>query len=304
VAPVVNATQVIVNNLTTTNYGFFNYLGSLVDRITKLWVVDIDASGNVNVSGSVTASHFIGDGSLLTNLPAGGGETDPVWAANSSTVARAGECPAGQVVQNTTTEGVQCVTPAAAGAESDPQWSANFTNMQTDCNSGDYVYGVDDDGTLKCREDQTGSGGGGLTPVYSGSDLTATNTAYTTIFTIALTPSKMNIVKVYLAQSSSANGVAIQNRAIISASGPIGYCNFVTQTQAGTEVVDNIAVSTNSADTGRTTMGLDISVPFINTVTCTVLADANQRDLIIQFDSETVATVTTYAGSYYINAVN
>jgi hypothetical protein len=114
----------------------------------------------------------------------------------------------------------------------------------------------------------------------------------------------MNIVQAYLAQSSPTNGVAIQNRAIINASGPIGNCNFVTQTTAGAEVVDNIAVSTGSADTGRTTMSVGTNVPFINTVTCTVLADANQKNLIIQFDSETAANVTTYAGSYYTSAVN
>jgi hypothetical protein len=146
--------------------------------------------------------------------------------------------------------------------------------------------------------------GSGLTPVYLGSNLNATSAAYTTLFTIPLTPSKMNIVRAYLAQSSSTNGVAIQNRVIVNASGPVGNCNFVTQTQAGTQVVDNIAVSTDSADTGITAMGLDTNVPFINTVTCTVLANANQKNLIIQFDSENANTVTTYTGSYYINAVN
>ncbi len=36
-------------------------------------------------------------------------ETDPLWNGNSSTVARTGTCPSGQVVQNTTTGGVQCI---------------------------------------------------------------------------------------------------------------------------------------------------------------------------------------------------
>ena len=177
----------------------------------------------------------------------------------SDTKSAPGNCPAGQVVQNTTISGVQCITPSASG---------------------------------------------GLTPVYLGSNLNATSAAYTTIFTIALTHSKMNVVQVYLAQSSSANGVAIQNRAIANASGPVGNCNFVTQTGAGAEAVDNIAVSTNSADTGVTAMTLDANVPFLDQITCTVLADANQENLIIQFDSETAANVTTYAGSYYTNAVN
>jgi len=194
--------------------GFFSYLGSLVNRITKLWVVDINATGNIETSENVSAKYFIGNGSLLTNLPAVS-----------------------------------------------------------------------------------------LAPVYLGSDLNATSATYATIFNITLTPGKMNIVQAYLAQSSPTNGVAIQNRVIVSESGPVGYCNFVTQT-GGADAVDTIAVGTSSADTGETTMSLDTNVPFMNTVTCTVIADANQKNLIIQFDSETATNVTTYAGSYYTNAVN
>jgi hypothetical protein len=195
--------------------GFFSHLGSLINRTTELFVQDIDVSNNINATNNVTASHFIGDGSLLTNLPAGSG----------------------------------------------------------------------------------------LAPVYLGSDLNATSTAYTTIFTIALTPSKMNIVQAYLAQSTSANGAAIQNRVIVNESGPVGYCNFVTQT-GGADAVDTIAVSTDSADTEENTLSLDIDIPFVNTVTCTVLADADQKSLVIQFQSENTNIVTTYAGSYYTNAVN
>jgi len=201
-------------NITASQTGFFGWLGSLSSRINKLWVVDINATGNVETSQNVSARYFLGNGSLLTNLPPGG-----------------------------------------------------------------------------------------ITPVYLGSNLTATDAAYATIFTIALTPGKMNIIQAYLAQGSSATGVAIRNRVIISESGPNGYCNFVTQTGAA-DAVDTIAVSNNSADTGETTMGLDTNVPFMNTVTCTVFADANQKNLIIQFISEAVSTVTTYAGSYYTNAVN
>ncbi len=40
-------------------------------------------------------------------------ETDPLWSGNSSTVARTGTCPPGQVVQNTTTGGVQCIAGSA-----------------------------------------------------------------------------------------------------------------------------------------------------------------------------------------------
>ena len=49
-------------NISTENYGFFGWLGSLVNRITKLFVEDIDASGNI------TASYFIGNGSQLSGI--------------------------------------------------------------------------------------------------------------------------------------------------------------------------------------------------------------------------------------------
>ncbi|MCR4326949.1 MAG: hypothetical protein NUV46_00005, partial [Nanoarchaeota archaeon] len=61
-----NQSETFAGNITTLETGFFGWLGSLTSRITKLWVEDIDASGNV------TASQFIGDGSLLTGISGGG----------------------------------------------------------------------------------------------------------------------------------------------------------------------------------------------------------------------------------------
>ncbi|MFA5953174.1 MAG: hypothetical protein WC812_01135 [Candidatus Pacearchaeota archaeon] len=201
-------------NITADDTGFFNYLGSSINRITKLFVQDIDASGNVNAS--------------------------------------------------------------------------NYTLNGTTIHDWNDISSVSE-----------------LTPVYLENNLNATNAEYTTIFTIALTPSKMNIVKVYLAQSSSTAGVAVQNRVIINDAGPVGNCNFMTQAGDTVENIDNIAVSTNSANTGESAMSLDVNVPFINTIICTILADANQKNLIVQFESETaVANITTYTGSYYTNTVN
>src|SRR3989344_945316 len=80
-----NQSETFTGNITTSQTGFFGWLGNLASRITKLFVQDIDASGNVNVTGNVTASYFIGDGSLLTNLPAGT-ESDPVFIAENSTL--------------------------------------------------------------------------------------------------------------------------------------------------------------------------------------------------------------------------
>ncbi len=45
--------------------GFFQFLGSLLNRITSLFVTNIDASGNVS------AAYFFGNGSQLTGIPGG-----------------------------------------------------------------------------------------------------------------------------------------------------------------------------------------------------------------------------------------
>src|SRR3989344_35415 len=76
-----NQSEIFTGNVTTSQSGFFGWLGSLSSRITKLFVQDIDASGNINATGNVTASKFVGDGSLLTNLPTGN-EGEPLWSAN------------------------------------------------------------------------------------------------------------------------------------------------------------------------------------------------------------------------------
>jgi len=62
------------NNLTTTGYGFFGFLGSLTNRITKLWVDEANVTGNVTAGG-----YFIGDGSLLTGI-----ETDTGWVNDTT----------------------------------------------------------------------------------------------------------------------------------------------------------------------------------------------------------------------------
>lgn len=44
--------------------------------------------------------------------------------------------------------------------EGEPKWIANYSNMQTDCPSGNYSYGLYANGTFKCRNDNSGSGVG------------------------------------------------------------------------------------------------------------------------------------------------
>ncbi|RLG12698.1 hypothetical protein DRN69_06475, partial [Candidatus Pacearchaeota archaeon] len=55
----------------TANYGFFSYLGSLLNRVTTLFVQEVNATGNINTLGNVSASNFFGNlnWSYIQNFP-------------------------------------------------------------------------------------------------------------------------------------------------------------------------------------------------------------------------------------------
>jgi len=83
-------------------------------------------------SNGNTNNHYYVDWIAISKgfgTPAGE-EIDPYfeeWVGiNNNTLARTGNCPAGQVVTNTTNSGVQCVT--ITYTETDPIFSANLTN--------------------------------------------------------------------------------------------------------------------------------------------------------------------------------
>ena len=80
--------------------------------------------GVISSGDNVTTSDYLAgkiESTFIQNAPwiSGYTETDPLWTGNSSTVARIGDCPSGQFVQNTTTGGVECATPATTN-ETDP----------------------------------------------------------------------------------------------------------------------------------------------------------------------------------------
>ena len=74
-----------LGNITTNHSGFFSFLGSLTSRITKLFVDEINATGNINTIGNLSANYLFGDGSRLTNLPAGN-EFDPIFLIDNSSI--------------------------------------------------------------------------------------------------------------------------------------------------------------------------------------------------------------------------
>lgn len=99
------------------------------------FITDFNSTQMSNVSGILNILE-----SWLRGVITGYGyiTSEANWNANSSSVTRIGNCPSGQVVQNTTTSGVQCV------AMSSPSGSMDYTNLmlnnQTNTPSSDTVY--------------------------------------------------------------------------------------------------------------------------------------------------------------------
>ena len=80
-----NQSETFSGNITTTHYGFFGYLGSLVSRITKLFVADIDISGDVNVTGTITLNGTSIDDWDDVNISSGSSVNDTTWNLTGST---------------------------------------------------------------------------------------------------------------------------------------------------------------------------------------------------------------------------
>lgn len=71
-------------------------------------------------------------------------EEDPFWAGNDTSVARIGDCPSEQFVQNTTTGGVECAVPAGGG-----DITGVFTTLD------DYLYNGSATGNVYLRFNET-----------------------------------------------------------------------------------------------------------------------------------------------------
>jgi len=71
---IIASLNVSEGNITNVNYGFFSYLGSLLDRITELFVQDITFNGSINGSGNVEVG-----GNLTVNDRVGIGTSSPAY---------------------------------------------------------------------------------------------------------------------------------------------------------------------------------------------------------------------------------
>jgi len=140
--------------------------------------------------------------------------------------------------------------------------------------------------------------------IYLGSDLSTSNAvAYTTIFTIPLTPSKTNMVHVELIQRSPVTTTGVQSRGAVSVA-QTGGCSFQLANTATTTSFFHRAVAvapTNAAPPNHPVA----NIPFVNQIECVVRANATPTNLLIEFRSETGGTtVTTELGSWYTIEVN
>ncbi|MCK4650064.1 hypothetical protein KAT36_02425 [Candidatus Pacearchaeota archaeon] len=53
---------IVGGNITTSNYGFFGEIGSFLSRVAKLWVVDINASGDVSIGENLQVGQNVSAG--------------------------------------------------------------------------------------------------------------------------------------------------------------------------------------------------------------------------------------------------
>lgn len=75
----------------------------------------LDTPNSYSGEGGNCVKVNVGETGLVFDTCSASVETDPIFILANSTLARTGNCPAGQVVQNTTNSGVQCTTVASTG---------------------------------------------------------------------------------------------------------------------------------------------------------------------------------------------
>jgi hypothetical protein len=94
VSPIVNATQIQVTNLTTLNYGFFNYLGDEVNRITSLVIQNIE-SQSIHVNEKIITPELNITNNLTINSKIKIGTQDAfgrnqIWNTMTNSILRLG----------------------------------------------------------------------------------------------------------------------------------------------------------------------------------------------------------------------
>ena len=126
------------SNLDLTNYnitadtGFFTWLGSTVSRISNIFATDVNVSGEVNVTGNVTASWFKG----IYNWVVGSSSSN--YLSFNGTQLNFNETALNETIDT-----------RVSGSETDPQWSANYTAYNDTWTTTDAeIWNIAGNGTL------------------------------------------------------------------------------------------------------------------------------------------------------------
>lgn len=128
----------VVQNVTTTTSGVSTAcVTPTAVETDPLWSGNMTAVYNETLwSGNY--SLFNDSWSSTYNATYDGLIGEPLWSGNESAVARIGDCGPGELVQNTTTTGVECTAPTVN--ETDPLWSGNMTAVYNETLwSGNYT---------------------------------------------------------------------------------------------------------------------------------------------------------------------
>lgn len=92
--------------------------------------------------GYTSLSNFSNDPGYITTYT----ETDPLYADDNGTISRTGDCPAGQVVMNSTTSGPECVTVSGEGTTphdlNGTNHTGNLDTIRVVQNAGTYFQGT------------------------------------------------------------------------------------------------------------------------------------------------------------------
>lgn len=142
---------------------------------------------------------------------------------------------------------------------------------------------------------------GGTTNILAANVTSASTTAFTHVWNIALTANSGNRISGVLIAASNTAGGAVQVGANMSsiAHGQ-GVCQF-TYDSAGTTITTFASVLTAaSSDSAWTTILAGANQPYPINFDCTVDTDASPPTLQINFQAEVASTVSIKAGSSYL----
>lgn len=192
--------------------------GSFICRVLPSSPTETDPYWAANYTNLVTpcspgeyVEGIYSNGSLICSvLPI---ETDPYWAANYTNLVSS-SCGAGQYASGVLSNGSFVCVSLPMLVEADPYWAANYTNMLVGCQTDEYAWGINLDGSVKCKNLTASSLEQNITvSVVSGNGI-----GYSTVILdylikqIIVTPTTSSNTYRFSAQENSTGGIIDRDR--------------------------------------------------------------------------------------------